>query len=80
MKGCVQWNLVYGWKDFRPELGLNMCAVEPCLRLERFCPGLGLNQRPLHQWASAASTELLGLLLEGRVDPAPTEWETSLSL
>ena len=23
MKGCVQWNLVYGWKVFRLKRGLN---------------------------------------------------------
>ena len=22
IKGCVQWNLVYGWKDFSSQAGL----------------------------------------------------------
>ena len=28
MKGCVQWNLVYGWKDFLLKRGLNLGLLD----------------------------------------------------
>ena len=30
MKGCVQWNLVYGWKDFRGKRDLHLGQLVQC--------------------------------------------------